>query len=79
MEIIANSIGNMGVVCFLAAYYLMQKGKITHSGLWYLGLNLVGSIFLMISLVVDWNFSAFVLEAAWALISMGGIYKWMIR
>ena len=77
MELLANIIGNVGVFCFLAAYFFMQRGRITHTGLTYLGLNLIGSIFLMISLLVDWNFSAFILEAAWALISMAGIYKYV--
>jgi hypothetical protein len=76
METFAHIIGNTGVICFLVAYYLSQKGRLAHTGLWYLGLNLAGSIFLLISLLIEWNLSAFVLEAAWALISIGGIYKY---
>lgn len=76
METFAHIIGNIGVVCFLVAYYLSQKGRLEHTGLWYLGLNLAGSIFLLISLLIEWNLSAFVLEAAWALISIVGIYKY---
>lgn len=76
METFAHIIGNTGVVCFLAAYYLLQKGRLVHTGLWYLGLNLAGSIMLLISLLIQWNLSAFILEAAWALISIAGIYKY---
>jgi len=76
MELFANIVGNIGVVCFLIAYFLLQKGKIPHSGLPYLGLNLAGSILLLISLLIEWNLAAFLLEAAWALISMYGIYKY---
>ena len=68
-------IGNIGVVMFLAAYFLLQQGKIAHTSLWYSGLNLGGALLLMFSLWIDWNLSAFMLEAAWALISMWGIYK----
>jgi hypothetical protein len=68
-------LGNIGIVCFLGAYFLLQNGKITPTGLPYLGANLAGSILLMISLLFHWNLPAFLLEAAWALISIYGIYK----
>ena len=70
----ADFIGLIGVVCFLAAYYLLQKGKTPHTSLLYLGLNLAGAILVMISLLFMWNLPAFLLEAAWASISMYGIY-----
>jgi len=73
MDLLADILGNAGVVCFLSAFFLMQKGRLHHTGLVYLGLNLVGAILLMISLLVHWNLAAFLLEAAWALISMMGI------
>lgn len=75
MEAYANIIGNIGVVCFLVAYFLLQKGKIMHTGVCYLGLNLAGSLMLIVSLLIHWNLPAFLLEAAWALISIYGIYK----
>jgi predicted membrane protein len=75
VETFADIVGNLGVICFLAAYFLLQKGRIPHTSLLYLGLNLAGSILLLISLMIEWNLSAFVLEAAWALISIYGIIK----
>lgn len=74
MELFGNIIGHIGIACFLGAYFLMQKDTISPKGGWYLGLNLIGAILMMISLMIDWNLSAFLLEAAWALISMYGIY-----
>ncbi len=79
MELFANIVGNIGVVCFLGAFLLLQKGKITHTGGIYLGLNLAGALLVLFSLTVHWNLPAFVLEAAWAIISMYGIYKHIIR
>ena len=67
--------GHIGVALFLGAYFLLQQGRILHTSFWYSGLNLAGSVLLMLSLWVDWNLSAFVLEAAWALISIYGIWK----
>ncbi len=56
---------------------MLQKGTILHTSLTYLGMNLAGSLLLIISLLVNWNLSAFLLEAAWALISMYGIFKFV--
>lgn len=75
----ANIAGNIGMVCFLWAYYLLQKGRIPHTGMTYLGLNLAGALLLIISLLVHWNLPAFLLEAAWAIISIYGIYKHIYR
>ena len=79
MDSYADVIGNLGVICFLAAYFLLQKGKIPHTGLWYLGLNLAGSLLLLVSLSIHWNLPAFLLEAAWALISIYGIINYYKR
>lgn len=79
MDLYADIIGNAGVVAFLVAYFLMQKGRLSHNGLPYLSLNLAGAFLLMISLLIHWNLSAFLLEAAWALISMYGIYHHIYR
>ncbi len=75
MELLADIIGNIGVVCFLLAYFLLQKGKILHTQLSYLLLNLAGALLLIFSLLINWNLSAFLLEVAWALISIYGIIK----
>lgn len=75
MELIADIVGNIGVVCFLVAYFLLQKGVLAHNELRYLLLNLAGAFLLMFSLWINWNLSAFLLEAAWALISVWGIVK----
>lgn len=75
MDLLADGIGNIGVICFLSAYFLLQKGRIKHDSLIYLWLNLAGAMLLMASLLIHWNLSAFLLEAAWALISIYGIYK----
>ncbi|MEQ1789528.1 MAG: hypothetical protein ABL857_03695 [Rickettsiales bacterium] len=77
MELIADIIGNIGVACFLLAYYLLQKGTVLHTQVSYLLLNMIGSFLLIFSLLINWNLSAFLLEVAWALISMYGIVKFV--
>jgi hypothetical protein len=68
-------LGNIGTLCFLSAYFMLQNGKIAPTGMPYLAANLAGSILLIISLLFHWNLPAFLLEAAWALISIYGIYR----
>ena len=77
MQLLADVIGNIGVVCFLLAYFLLQRGTILHTQLSYLLLNLIGSLLLIFSLLINWNLSAFLLEAAWFFISMWGIIKFV--
>ncbi len=75
MELAGNFIGFVGVGCFLFGYFMLQRNAWPHQGLKYLGINLAGAVLVMISLLVDWNLPAFILEAIWALISIYGIYK----
>lgn len=68
-------VGTFGVACFLVAYFQLQQDRWSAHGLPYLGANLLGSILVLVSLAIDWNFAAFMLEVLWALISMYGIVK----
>jgi len=75
MELLGDILGNIGVVCFLLAYFLLQKEVVAHNQMSYLLLNLAGSLLLIFSLSINWNLPAFILETCWALISIWGIYK----
>ncbi len=71
-------IGNIGVGLILVTYLLLQMGKIASESIWYSLANVLGSVLVAISLIYDFNLSAFVIEVAWALISLIGIgrYFW---
>ncbi len=75
MELLGDILGNVGVVCFLLAYFLLQKEVVAHNQMSYLLLNLAGSLLLIFSLSINWNLPAFILETCWALISIWGIWK----
>jgi hypothetical protein len=79
MEIAGNIIGFVGVGCFLFGYFMLQRNAWPHQGLHYLGTNLAGAVLVMISLLVEWNLPAFLLEAAWASISIYGIYLYIYK
>ncbi|MDT8319040.1 MAG: hypothetical protein RQ826_00795 [Xanthomonadales bacterium] len=67
--------GNAGLVLIVGTYLLLQLGKMTSDHLSYSVLNGLGALFIMISLYVDFNLSAFILEAFWILFSLIGIWR----
>jgi len=73
IETIGTILGLMGMMCFLTAFFMLQKKKWGSHSYPYLSANLIGAILLLISLMIDWNLPAFLLEAAWGLISMWGL------
>ncbi|MDX2073640.1 MAG: hypothetical protein SFX19_04660 [Alphaproteobacteria bacterium] len=73
MEAFGNIVGLGGMACFLLAYFMLQRERWPSQSYRYFGANLIGSILLIISLMIDWNLPAFLLEAAWGLISMWGL------
>jgi multidrug transporter EmrE-like cation transporter len=68
-------IGNIGVVILMVTYLLLQLNKIRSEDLAYSLLNAVGASLIVISLVVDFNLSALLMEIFWVLISFVGIYR----
>lgn len=73
--LIYDIIGNMGVLCFLAAYFMLQKGTLQGDSYGYLTLNMAGAILHLISILHDWNLASFVLECAWVTITGYGFIK----
>ncbi len=68
-------LGNMGVAMILLAYLLVQLGRLDARGLTASLVNAVGAGLVVISLTVDFNLSAFIVEACWCLISLFGIAR----
>ena len=69
-------IGNIGVVVLMSTYLMLQLNKLRSDGLAYSLLNAIGAGCIVISLLVNFNLSAFVIEAFWVLISFIGIYRY---
>ena len=68
-------VGNLGVATILGAYLALQLGRLDAHGLAYSALNGLGAALVLVSLVVDFNLSAFVIEACWVLISLFGMAR----
>lgn len=72
-------IGSVGVGIIILTYVLLQAGKIKSESLAYSALNGLGAGMIVISLIFDFNFSAFVVESLWVLISIYGIGKYFLK
>ena len=69
-------IGNVGVVVLMITYLMLQLNKLRSDGLAYSVLNAVGASFIVVSLVVNFNLSALLMEVFWVLISFVGVYRY---
>ena len=66
-------IGNIGVVFVLGTYLMLQLGRMNAQTVAYSSLNGLGAILILVSLLVDFNMSSFIIEIAWLLISTMGL------
>ena len=68
-------VGNVGVLLMVIAYLFLQLEKLSGSAVSYLLLNAAGAVLVIISLMFRFNFSAFLMEAFWLLISLYGLTR----
>ena len=71
-QLLADIIGLTGSALFIAAFAYANVAKQLDKVAFNLA-NLVGAILLLISLSVNFNLAAFVLEAAWGTIAAFGL------
>lgn len=69
-------LGNSGVVLVLATYMLLQLGKLSARSFSYSAINGLGALLILVSLIYEFNLSAFVIEAIWLLISIYGVVRY---
>ena len=69
-------IGNIGVVMLMITYLMLQLNKLRSDSLAYSLLNAVGATLIVLSLLVNFNLSALLMEVFWVLISLLGIYRY---
>ncbi|MDE2356107.1 MAG: hypothetical protein KGL69_05075 [Alphaproteobacteria bacterium] len=67
--------GLLGVVLILVAYALVQLRRLDATSLGGSAMNFTGSTLILLSLVRTFNLSAFIVEAAWALIALYGVVR----
>ncbi len=72
-------LGIIGVVLIVATYMLLQLEKLSATSFLYSATNGLGASLILVSLIYDFNLSAFIIEAFWLLISIYGIVRYFSR
>ncbi len=70
-------VGTVGVAAIVGSYLLLQTQRLRAEDLRYSVLNAAGALLILVSLIFDFNLSAFIIEAFWVLISLIGIGRWL--
>ena len=71
--------GIAGVILLVITYLLLQVNKLQSAGLLYSVLNALGASLIILSLLDNFNLSAFLMEAFWVLISLVGVVRYLRR
>lgn len=75
LDFISNPIGMVGVFLILVSYLLLSTGRWRANTIRFQFLNFLGAILILYSLFFHWNLSSVVIEIAWIIISLVGIYR----
>ncbi|WP_339914015.1 hypothetical protein [uncultured Brevundimonas sp.] len=68
-----DALGVVGVLLILIAYAGATSGRLDARHAPALLLNLAGALLILVSLYVDFNLSAVLMEGAWALVAVVGL------
>jgi len=68
-------IGNIGVALVILTYLALQLERLDSRSVLYSALNGIGAALVALSLMFEFNLSAFVVEVFWLLISVYGIVR----
>lgn len=70
-------VGLSGVGLLMVTYFMLQINRLQSTGLAYSLLNAVGASLIIVSLLVNFNLSAFIIEVFWVLISLIGVFRYL--
>jgi hypothetical protein len=73
---LVDFLGLIGVGIIVVTYLWLQLGKLKSDALTYSLMNAIGASLIVVSLRVDFNLSALLMEVFWVLISLIGVYRY---
>lgn len=68
-----DMLGNVGVIMIIAAYFLLQIGRMSVRDPRYSAVNGIGAALVLVSLYFEFNLSAALVEGFWLIISLLGL------
>lgn len=72
---LADPVGMFGVILLLVAYFGLSAGHLKSNSLIYQILNFSAAWLILFSLYFHWNTPSALIEMAWIIISIIGIYR----
>ena len=72
-SLLLTFVGVLGAVAYVAAFVLLQTGRIKGDSIAYSALNVLGAVFVLLSLFAEWSTAAFVNNVVWGLIALYGL------
>ncbi len=72
---LSDPVGILGVILILIAYYYLSVGRWIADSMRFQFLNFLGAWLILYSLYFHWNLSSVLIEVAWIIISMIGMYR----
>lgn len=76
---LADAAGLLGVLAILAAYAATAMGRLNPQRAPALLANLIGALLILASLAENFNLSAAVMEASWALVALAGLIRLAVK
>lgn len=73
-----DGLGVFGVLLILIAYAGATTGRLDAKKPVALILNLIGASLILLSMTEAFNLSAFLMEAAWAVVAAVGVFRWLL-
>lgn len=70
-----DGVGMVGAALIVAAYWLLQVGRLDSRSLSFSVVNSLGASGILFSLFFDFNLSAFAIESFWLAISLYGVFR----
>ncbi len=71
---LVDFVGLTGAALIVVTYFLLQAGRLDARSLRFSVFNALGAAAIIVSLLYEFNLSAFLIEAFWLLISLYGVY-----
>lgn len=71
--------GAAGVLLIVTCYLLLQIGRMRSDSLAFSLGNAAGAVLIIVSLLFEFNASAFLIELFWLLISLLGVVRYFMR
>ena len=69
-------VGLIGVGIIVVTYLFLQLGKLRSEALAYSLMNAIGASLIVLTLLINFNLSALLMEVFWVLISLLGVYRY---